>query len=84
MVKFVTGLYKGFSDISVQILEIFGEGNKVCVRKTITATHTGEFMGKQATGKKIVINIIDIEVLKDGKITDRWNSTDFSQVFQAL
>lgn len=84
MVKFVTGLNKGFSDISVQILEIFGEGDKVCVRKTITATHTGEFMGKQATGKKIVINIIDIEVLKDGKITERWNSTDFPQVFQSL
>jgi predicted SnoaL-like aldol condensation-catalyzing enzyme len=84
LVKFVTSLYKGFSDISVQILEIFGEGDKVCVRKTITATHTGEFMGKQATGKKIVINIIDIEVLKDGKITERWNSTDFPQVFQAL
>jgi len=84
MVKFVAGLHKGFSDISVQILEIFGEGDKVCVRKTITATHTGEFMGKQATGKKIVINIIDIEVLKDGKITDRWNSSDFPQVFQSL
>lgn len=84
MVKFVAGLYKGFSDISVQIPEIFGEGDKVCVRKTITATHTGEFMGKQATGKKIVINIIDIEVLKDGKITERWNSSDFPQVLQAL
>lgn len=84
MVKFVAGLYTGFSDISVQILEIFGEGNKVCVRKTITATHTGEFMGKEATGKKIVINIMDIEVLKDGKITERWNSSDFPQVFQSL
>ena len=84
MVKFVTDFHHGFSDISVDIQEIFGEGDKVCVRKTITATHTGEFMGKQATGKKIVINIIDIEVLKDGKITDRWNSTDFPQVFQAL
>ena len=51
MVKFVTGLHHGFSDISVQILEIFGEGDKVCVRKTITATHTGEFMGKPETGK---------------------------------
>jgi predicted SnoaL-like aldol condensation-catalyzing enzyme len=84
MVKFVNGLYKGFSDISVQILEVFGEGDKVCVRKVITATHTGEFMVKQATGKKIVINIIDIEVLKNGKITDRWNSSDFPQVLQAL
>jgi len=84
MVKFVTDFHHGFSDISVQILEIFGEGDKVCVRKTLTATHTGEFMGKQATGKKIVINIFDIEVLKDGKITDRWNSSDFPQVLQSL
>jgi len=84
MVKFVMGLHHGFSDISVQILDIFGEGNKICVRKTITATHTGEFMGKAATGKKIVINIFDIEVLKDGKITERWNSTDFPQVLQSL
>ena len=84
MVKFVMGLHHGFSDISVQILDIFGEGNKVCVRKTITATHTGEFMGKAATGKKIVINIFDIEVLKDGKITDRWNSSDFPQILQSL
>ena len=84
MVKFVMGLHHGFSDISVQILDIFGEGNKVCVRKTITATHTGEFMGKAATGKKIVINIFDIEVLKDGKITERWNSSDFPQVLQSI
>jgi predicted ester cyclase len=84
MVKFVMGLHHGFSDISVQILDIFGEGDKVCVRKTITATHSGEFMGKPATGKKIIINIFDIEVLKDGKITDRWNSSDFPQVLQSL
>ena len=84
MVKFVTDFHRGFSDILVQIHEIFAEGDKVCVRKTITATHTGEFMGKQSTGKKIVMNIFDIEVLKNGKITDRWNSTDFPLIFQAL
>ena len=84
MVKFIMDFHHGFSDISVQIHEIFGEGNKVCVRKTITGTHTGEFMGKQATGKKIVMNILDIEVLKDGKITDRWNLSDFPQILQSL
>lgn len=84
MLKFVTDFHHGFSDISVDIQEIFGEGDKVCVRKTITATHTGEFMGKQATGKKIVMHIMDIEVLKDGKITERWNLSDFPQILQSL
>jgi len=81
MIQFITAFHKRFSDISIEIFEVLGEDNKVALRKTITGTHTGEFMGKQATGKKIVINIIDIEVLKDGKITERWNSTDFPQVF---
>jgi len=84
LVKFVTGFRHGFSDISVQIQEILGEGDKVSVRKTITATHTGEFMGKPATGKKIVITGMDIETLKDGKITDHWSLSDFMQVFQSL
>ena len=82
--KFVTGFRHGFSDVSVQIQEILGEGDKVSVRKTITATHTGEFMGKAATGKKIVITGMDIETLKDGKITDHWSLSDFMQVFQSL
>jgi len=84
MVKFITDFHHGFSDISVDIQEIFGEGDKVCVRKAITATHTGEFMGKQPTGKKIVMHIMDIEVLKDGKITERWNLSDFPQILQSL
>ncbi len=84
MIKFVTDFHHAFSDISVEILEIFGEGDKIFVRKTITATHTGEFMGKPATGKKIVMHIMDIEMLKDGKITGRWNLSDFPQILQAL
>jgi predicted ester cyclase len=68
----------------VQIHEILGEGDKVSVRKTITATHTGEFMGKQATGKKIVITGYDIETLKNGKITDHWSISDFNQILQGL
>ena len=84
MVKFVMGLHHGFSDISVHIDEIIADGDKVSLRKTITATHTGEFMGKQATGKKIVITVFDIDTLKDGKITDLWSSSNFLEVFKSL
>lgn len=84
LVKFVTGFRHGFSDVKVEIQEILGEGDKISVRKTITATHTGEFMGKQATGKKILINGMDIETLKDGKITDHWSLSDFAQVLKGL
>jgi predicted ester cyclase len=84
MILFITGFHKGFSDIKVQINEVLAEGGKVSLRKTITGTHTGEFMGKPATGKKVVMNVIEIDILKDGKITDHWSRNDFMQVIQEL
>ena len=41
-------------------------------------------MGKTATGKKVVMNVIEIDILKDGKITDHWSKNDFMQVIQTL
>jgi len=84
MIQFITGFHKGFSNVSVQIHEVLGEGDKVSLRKTITATHTGEFMGKMPTGKKVEMNVIEIDILKDGKITDHWSGNDFMQVVQSV
>jgi predicted ester cyclase len=84
MIGFITGFHKGFSNVVVQINEVLAENDKVCLRKTITGTHTGEFMGKAATGKKVILNVIEIDILKDGKITDHWSRNDFMQVFQSI
>jgi predicted ester cyclase len=84
MIRFITDFHKGFSNISVRIDEVLAEADKVSLRKTITATHTGEFMGKTTTGKKVEMNVIEIDILKDGKITDHWSRNDFMQVVQGL
>lgn len=84
MIQFVIGFHRGFSDVSVQINDVLGEEDKVSLRKTITATHTGEFMGKQPTGKKVELNVIEIDIVKDGKITDHWSKNDFMQIVQGL
>ena len=84
MIQFITAFHKGFSDVTVQIYEVLGEGDKVCLRKAITAIHTGEFMGKAPTGKIVEMNVIEIDILKDGKITDHWSRNDFMQVVQGL
>ena len=84
MIQFITGFHKGFSNITVQIYEVLGEGDKVSLRKVITGTHTGEFMGKAPTGKIVEMNVIEIDILKDGKITDHWSINDFMQVVQGL
>lgn len=84
MIQFITSFHRGFSNIAVQTHEVLGEGDKVSLRKTITATHTGDFMGKAATGKRVEMNVIEIDILQAGKITDHWSKNDFMQVVQGL
>jgi len=84
LVEFMTGFKKGFSNVNIEFHEVLGEGDKVSLLKTITAIHTGEFMGKAATGKKVVINIVETDILKDGKIIDTWALSNLPQVIQAL
>jgi predicted ester cyclase len=84
LVEFMTGFKKSFSNVNIEFHEVLGEGDKVSLLKTITATHTGEFMGKAATGKKVVINIVETDILKNGKITDTWALSNLPQVIQAL
>ena len=84
MVQFIQGFKKGFSDVTVECHEVLAEGDRVSLIKTISATHTGDFMGKAATGKKVVFNIVEIDTLKDGKITDTWALSNLPQIIQAL
>jgi len=36
------------------------------------------------TGKKVIMNVIEIVCLKDGKYTDHWSRNDFMQVIGGL
>jgi predicted ester cyclase len=66
-------LRPAFPDIRVEIFDQVAEGDKVTTRKEIHATHRGEFMGIAATGKKVVIEIIDIVRLEEGKYVEHWS-----------
>ena len=48
------------------------------------ATHSGEFMGVAATGKRIEIRYMDFWKVEDGKITDNWVMVDFPYVLAQL
>ncbi|POY35450.1 ester cyclase [Solitalea longa] len=84
LIQFVSILHKGFSDLSIQIEEQIAENDMVATRKTITATHMGEIMGRQPTGKKVTIKVMDMVRLKNGKYIDHWGINDMMQVIQSL
>jgi predicted ester cyclase len=60
------------------------EGDKVVSRMTSTATHTGEFQGIPAIGKKVTVTGIWIDRVVDGQIVERWGVVDTLGLMQQL
>lgn len=85
MIFFISNVLRnGLSDIQVDILDQVSEGDKVTTRKIISGTHTGEFMGVPPSNKKIVINVIDIIRLQDGKYAEHWGLSNLSDVLKTF
>ena len=73
-----------FSNIAVSIDDIFGENDKVVHRWTLTAIHSGPFMGMPASGKAITLTGITILKLEDGLITENWYEQDMTGLIQQI
>lgn len=61
-----------FSDLTVQVLDIFGEKDMVATRVLFEGIHTGTCMGIPATGKRIRFEALEHFKVVDGKIVESW------------
>lgn len=56
-----------------EVEDMIAEGDRVAVRYTLYATHTGDFYGAKPTGKAIKVSGIEIFRIQDGKIAEFWH-----------
>jgi predicted ester cyclase len=56
-----------------EIEDMIAEGDRVAVRYTMYATHTGVFQGRPPTGRPIKISGIEIFRIANGKIAEFWH-----------
>ncbi|MRX41353.1 ester cyclase [Flavobacterium sp. LC2016-23] len=77
-------LHTAFTDLTVDILDMIAENNKVVTRKEIKATHTNTLFGIEATGKKVTIKVIDIFTIVDGKLAEHWGENNFGAIVASL
>ena len=75
---------RGFADARFDVDEMFGSDDRVAVRWTLNATHTGPFAGHAATQKKATVRGISLYRLRDGKITETRNQADLFALFMQL
>lgn len=84
MVQMLPAFRTAFSDMQVTVGEMIAEGNKVAYRLTGTGTHTGEFMGIPATGKRITFTETHIDQIANGKIVRHDGDWDQLGMLQQL
>ncbi len=74
----------GMPDYYTTIEDLIAEGNRVVARVTITGTHTGDFYGIPATGKRINVSAIYIVRIANGKIVEHWGEENGVTVLRQL
>jgi predicted ester cyclase len=71
-------------DFNVEVHEVFGAGDLVASRYTVSATHHGDFMGMSAAGKVTKTRVIGIDRLENGQIVESWGEYNPLEMMQQL
>jgi len=69
-------LLPAFPDMDLELEDFVAEDEKVLVRLTIHATHTGTFGELEATGNRIDVPVLDLFQIRDGVLIEHWALLD--------
>jgi len=82
--NYVRNMVEPWRDQKVtEIEDVEGEGT-VVTRSHVEATHTGQFLGIAATGRKVEWDVISIVKVRDGRIFWQWVQPDLWGIYQQL
>jgi steroid delta-isomerase-like uncharacterized protein len=77
-------VHAGLTGVSFKIEDMIAEEDRVAVRVSAHAKHTGTFMGVPASGKEYTISETHIFHLRDGKVSDHWRDADMMSLMQQI
>ena len=77
-------VHAGLADVSFKIEDMLAEEDKVAVRVTARARHTGDFMGIPASGNVALSSGITIFRIADGRIVEEWSESDMLGLLQQV
>ena len=73
-----------FPDLSLKVIDLFSENDKVAVRGILSGTNTGNFMKMPPTNKKVNVSFIAVLRIENGLIAERWLNGDDITFMQQL
>jgi predicted SnoaL-like aldol condensation-catalyzing enzyme len=84
----LVGLLQGFigalPDLNAQEQDMVADGDMVFVRFVVEATHLGNLLGFEPTGRRVRWDAVDVYRLKDGKIAEEWAADDLTAILAQI
>ena len=79
-----TDMHTAFPDLAIEVETLVADDDQVAFAYTLTGTHQGPFQGHDATGKPMKVRGVQISKFADGKMVERWGSSDELGIFTQL
>jgi steroid delta-isomerase-like uncharacterized protein len=80
----VRAIREAFPDLQYEIQDVVVTADRVVLRVIMTGTNTGPLFGKPPTGRRIRVNQINVEHIRDGRIAEHWRVTDEAELQRQL
>jgi predicted ester cyclase len=82
--QYMNGLVESFPDLKLDVDVLMGDEDYVALAYRLSGTHRGEYMGYAPTGKHFEVRSLQIGRFENGKIKERWGSTDILGILNQL
>lgn len=83
-IDFFSMMRTAFPDFKLDVNQLVADEDNVAFAYTVTGTHKGEFMGIAPTGQAVRFHGLQISRFKDGKMVERWGSSDELGILKQL
>jgi steroid delta-isomerase-like uncharacterized protein len=81
---FFDRLNVAFSGLHVTVEDTIAEKDRICVRWSCIATHTGDGLGVAPTGKNIDVTGMSMIRVRNGRIAEAWQNWDMQRLMEQI
>ena len=82
--NFAKNVLAPFSGLEFTTLDVIEGRDAVTIRNRVEATHSGTFLGIQATGRRIAWDFVAMVHVNDGLLVGQWIQFDLWGIYQQL
>lgn len=82
--ELVESILNAFPDVEVTLEAVVAEADQVAVYNTFTATHEGEYMGVEPTGREVETPVVAVQRIEDGMAVEERQVIDHLDLLAQL